>query len=64
MKGLDVTDKAQRVGLYHKNTIHAVKEIIEASGLKSTDDLMREHIFRRVEENKVMTFEEIYPLEN
>jgi glutamate synthase domain-containing protein 2 len=63
MKGLDVTDKGNRVGLYHKNTVLAVKEILEACGLNSTDDLTRKHIFRRVEENKVMTFDEIYPLE-
>ena len=60
MKGLDVSDKSVRVGNYHKNTIKAVKEILEAGGYKSTSDIKKEHIYRRVEENKVMTFEEIY----
>ena len=31
MKGLDVSDKKVRVGNYHKNTMHAVKEIGRAS---------------------------------
>lgn len=61
MKGLNVTDKKQRVANYHKNTILAVKEILEATGKTSTDDVKRDLIYRRVEENKVMSFEEIYP---
>lgn len=63
MKGLDVSDKKVRVGNYHTNTIKAVKEIIEACGLNGPDQLRRDMIFRRVEENKVMTFDEIYPLD-
>lgn len=61
MKGLDVTDKTQRVANYHEGTIHAVKEILEATGLKSTSEVNRSLIYRRVEENKVMRFDEIYP---
>ncbi len=64
MNGLDVDDKKVRVGNYHTNTIKAVKEILEACGLHNTDELDRSMIFRRVEENKVMTFDEIYPLKN
>lgn len=61
MKGLDVTQKTVRVANFHKNTIFAVKEILEASGKCNTDDVRRDLINRRVEENKIMTFEEIYP---
>ncbi len=61
MKGLDVKSKTERVGNYHKNTIHAVKEILEACGLHSTDELKRSSIHRRIEENKTATFEDIYP---
>jgi glutamate synthase domain-containing protein 2 len=61
MKGLDVTDKKVRVKNYHDNTIVAVKEILEACGFNGPDDLKREYVYRRVEENKVMNFAEIYP---
>ncbi|MCB9187742.1 MAG: FMN-binding glutamate synthase family protein [Flavobacteriales bacterium] len=61
MKGLDVTDKTVRVANFHKNTIFAVKEILEATGKHGTDDVRRDLIYRRVEENKVMRFDEIYP---
>lgn len=61
MRGLDVTDKTSRVASYHKGTVHAVKEMLEATGLKSTADVKRDLIYRRVEENKIMSFDEIYP---
>ncbi|CAG5080716.1 FMN-binding glutamate synthase family protein [Parvicella tangerina] len=61
MKGLDVTAKTERVANFHKNTMFAVKEILEATGKHSTDEVKRDLIFRRVEENKVMRFDEIYP---
>jgi glutamate synthase domain-containing protein 2 len=61
MKGLDVNDKTQRVANYHKNTMYAVKEILEATGKHNTEEVKRDLIFRRVEENKVMRFDEIYP---
>ncbi len=61
MKGLDVTAKTDRVANYHKNTILAVKEILEATGKHNTDEVRRDLIFRRVEENKTMRFDEIYP---
>ena len=61
MKGLDVTDKTVRVANYHKNTMFAVKEILEATGKHNCEEVKRDLIFRRVEENKVMRFDEIYP---
>ena len=38
-KGLVVTDKAERVYNFHKNTIHAVKELLGASGHYHTSEL-------------------------
>ena len=61
MKGLDTESKKERVANFHKNTLIAVKEILEACGLKHTSELDRKHILRRVEANKIMNFEEIYP---
>lgn len=38
-KGLVVTDKSERVYNFHKNTIHAVKELLGASGHLHTSEL-------------------------
>jgi glutamate synthase domain-containing protein 2 len=39
VKGLVVTDKSERVFNFHKNTIHAVKELLGASGHYHTSEL-------------------------
>ncbi|MFT6867621.1 MAG: glutamate synthase domain-containing protein 2 [Cyclobacteriaceae bacterium] len=38
-KGLVVTDKSERVYNFHKNTIHAVLELLGACGITHTDDI-------------------------
>lgn len=38
-KGLVVTDKAERVHYFHKNTIHAVLELLGACGLEHTEQI-------------------------
>lgn len=64
MKGLEVESKKIRVANFHKNTLISVKEILEACGLHHPSELNRSHIYRRVETNKIMTFEEIFPYNN
>lgn len=39
VKGLVVTDKAERVYNFHKNTIHAVLELLGACGLSHTEEI-------------------------
>ncbi len=39
MKGLVVTDKAERVFYFHKNTLHAANELLAAAGKNSFDDV-------------------------
>lgn len=60
-KGLDVTDKTQRVANFHKATVHAVAELLAAAGLDSAKRLTRSHINRRVSADQVRNYEEIYP---
>ena len=60
MRGLIVEDKAQRVANYHKRTIEAATEMVAAAGFSSIYDIKAKDIYRRVEYNKVMTYEEIY----
>lgn len=38
-KGLDATDKAERVYQFHRNTIHAVLELLGACGISHTDEI-------------------------
>jgi len=60
-RGLVVADKIQRVANYHRQTVASVADIIAAAGLSRTEDLNRSHIFRRVDINRVMRYEDIYP---
>lgn len=61
MKGLVVSDKAQRVKNYHEATIKSFIELLSASGVVSAGDLKREHINRRIGATKVLKYSDIYP---
>ncbi|MFC6268210.1 FMN-binding glutamate synthase family protein [Frigoriflavimonas asaccharolytica] len=39
VKGLDVTDKSERVYHFHKNTLHTCNELIAAAGKESYDEI-------------------------
>jgi glutamate synthase domain-containing protein 2 len=39
IKGLDVTDKAERVYHFHKNTLHTCNELIAAAGRSSYEEV-------------------------
>ncbi|HDR9103724.1 FMN-binding glutamate synthase family protein [Paraburkholderia sp. A3RO-2L] len=47
-KALVVPDKAERVYHFHRNTLHALKELLQAAGLTSPADLRLHHVMRRV----------------
>ena len=61
MRGLNVEDKATRVQNYHNETIRSLVELIAASGLKTTQEITRSHIYRRVSMDKAKSYEELYP---
>ncbi len=46
-RALVVPDKAERVYRYHQNTLHALKEMIQAAGLMHPHDITADHIVRR-----------------
>lgn len=58
-KALDVESKAERVANFHKNTLHALKEVLQAMGVNHTNDIKPYHIMRRISPNKVCSYEEI-----
>jgi glutamate synthase domain-containing protein 2 len=45
---LVVPDKAERVYHFHRNTLHALKELLQAAGLMNPADIRLHHIMRRV----------------
>jgi glutamate synthase domain-containing protein 2 len=62
---LVVPNKAERVYGFHKHTLEAVKEILEAAGVQKPKDLNLHHIIRRISEHEVKPLSTLFPdLEN
>ena len=47
-RGLDVTDKSERVYHFHKNTLSAMMEVVGAAGCAHPKDMAPHHIMHRV----------------
>jgi glutamate synthase domain-containing protein 2 len=62
MKGLDVEDKATRMYNFHKKTMHILSELISATGVKSHRDFNRTHVNLRVDNTRVMSYDQLYPI--
>src|SRR6478735_329644 len=60
-KALVVPDKATRVHQFHKNTVHALAEMVAAMGLDHPSQLGPSLMVKRVNHSIVQTFSEIYP---
>lgn len=63
-KGLDPSDKNIRVANFHKHTLIATKELMEACGFNGIGDVKAAKFFRRINEQTTKTFEEIYFRDN
>jgi glutamate synthase domain-containing protein 2 len=59
-KRLDVPDKAERVKMFHENTLKAFKELIAAAGLHHPSELGPEHVIRRVSSTEVRSLSALY----
>jgi glutamate synthase domain-containing protein 2 len=59
-KQLDVPDKAARVRNFHENTLIALKELVQASGLSHPGELGPEHLIRRVSSTEVRSLATLY----
>ena len=59
-KHLDVPDKAARVRNFHENTLMALKELVQASGLSHPRELGPEHLIRRVSSTEVRSLATLY----
>jgi glutamate synthase domain-containing protein 2 len=60
-RALDVPDKATRVHQFHRNTVHALAEMVAAMGLDHTSQLSPALVVKRVNHSRVESFTEIYP---
>ena len=59
---LDVGLKSQRVYNFHRNTLEALKNLLEASGLNHPSELGPEHVIRRISKTEVRSYLDIFPL--
>jgi len=59
-RGLHVPDKATRVERFHHNTVHALAELVAASGLRGPEELRPWHIHRRVTATRVARYDELF----
>ncbi|AZY49442.1 FMN-binding glutamate synthase family protein [Bordetella avium] len=60
-RALVVPDKAQRVAHFHKNTLHALAELLEAAGLSHPEQLRPHHIARRISSSEVRLLSALFP---
>jgi len=60
-RALVVQDKAPRVANFHRNTLHALAELIGAAGLHHPDDLKAHHIACRISANHVSLLSTVFP---
>ncbi|HEY1024749.1 MAG TPA: FMN-binding glutamate synthase family protein, partial [Sphingobacteriaceae bacterium] len=59
-RGLDVTDKRVRVANFHRNTMEATVELMEACGYKSLADVSADDFYRRINRFEIRSLNEIY----
>ena len=59
-RAIVVADKAQRVANFHRETLHALAELVAAAGLSHPSELQPHHFMRRITADRVLSFAEIY----
>jgi glutamate synthase domain-containing protein 2 len=59
-RGLDPADKKLRIANFHANTITATKQMMHACGFSDLKNIHPSKFFRRLNEQEVKSFEEIY----
>ncbi len=61
-RGLVVSDKAERVREFHKETVLALADVVAASGLDHPSKLTRAHLYHRTSPYEFATAETLYPV--
>jgi glutamate synthase domain-containing protein 2 len=60
-RALVVPDKAERVFRFHRHTLHALQELVQAAGLQHPRDITAAHIVRRVSGSEVRLLAHLVP---
>ncbi|PKL97462.1 MAG: FMN-binding glutamate synthase family protein, partial [Gammaproteobacteria bacterium HGW-Gammaproteobacteria-7] len=60
-RNLDVEIKAQRVHMFHQNTLKGLSQLIAAAGLRHPQEIGPEHIIRRISDCEVKSYEALFP---
>jgi len=58
-QSLVVRDKADRVYHFHQETLHALKELVQAAGLQHPQDITAHHIVRRGADHRVKSLAQL-----
>lgn len=59
-KAIDVPSKAERVFNFHKNTLHALSEMIAAAGLNHPSDIKAHHLAQRMNDREIKNYAQIH----
>ena len=60
-QALVVPDKAERVYRFHRNTLHALQELVQAAGLLHPGEISANHIVHRVSQHEVRLLTNLLP---
>lgn len=60
-RALVVSNKTERVTMYHQNTLKALQELIQAAGLDHPNELTASHIVRRTNDHHVKLLAHLLP---
>jgi hypothetical protein len=59
-RALVVGDKAERVANFHRNTLHALSDMIAAAGLQHPCEVRPHHLVRRVGDAEIRLFSQLH----
>lgn len=59
-KALNVTDKSERVYNFHRNTVRALQEVVQATGFTHPSQLEPKHIYQRQGPTAIESYADIY----
>ncbi|WP_136474073.1 FMN-binding glutamate synthase family protein [Pseudomonas sp. DG56-2] len=59
-RALVVPDKAERVYSFHRNTLHALAEMLAAAGLDHPSQLKPKHLVRRISASEIQLFSQLH----
>ena len=59
-RALVVPDKAERVHSFHRNTLHALAEMLGAAGLEHPSQLKPKHLVRRISASEIRLFSQLH----